>query len=143
MLRDSVEKRTALERVSSERKASRSASSEKGSSRTTDPDYMNKIDEAIHEYRDDFDSTVLSPDPTDSTKMMDSGGAVIDHRDESLGKKTLIPSQPNAKDTDTDVPQDLQNQRAIDFNLHKGGNPFKISTEEMRRAEERERLANC
>jgi hypothetical protein len=149
-LRDSAEKRTERERVSSERKASRSASRGKDSSRPTDPDKMGEIDETIYEYRDDpprdlvkdFDSAVLSPDPTDSTKMMDSGGAVIDYRDESLGKKTKMPTQPDARNIDSNVASDLLTMAGKALNEHIGSNPYNIPEGEMKRQEERERLSD-
>ena len=124
------EKRKALEK----QKASRSASREKDISRPTDPDYMDKIDETIHEYRDD---------PTDSTKMMDSGGANIDLLGESLGLSKRTPSAPPYDQyLDSDIPQDMRNQRAIDFNTYIGGNPYKIRNDLMERADEQERMAN-
>jgi hypothetical protein len=111
---------------------------------------MGEIDETIYEYRDDpprdlvkdFDSAVLSPDPTDSTKMMDSGGAVIDYRDESLGKKTKMPTQPDARNIDSNVASDLLTMAGKALNEHIGSNPYNIPEGEMKRQEERERLSD-
>jgi hypothetical protein len=111
---------------------------------------MGEIDETIYEYRDDpprdlvkdFDSAVLSPDPTDSTKMMDSGGAIIDYRDESLGKKTKMPTQPDARNIDSNVASDLLTMAGKALNEHIGSNPYNIPEGEMKRQEERERLSD-
>jgi hypothetical protein len=134
-LRVSAENRTERERVSAERKASRSASREKDISRPTDPDFMNTIDPNVYEYRD-------ASDPTDSTKMMDSGGANIDLLGESLGQSRRTPSAPpDNRYLDSDVPQDLQNQQAIDYNTTIGSNPYDVVDRQMAEYEERERRA--
>ena len=82
-------------------------------------------------------------DPTDSTKMIDSGGATIDLLGESLGLSQRTPSAPPSNQfLDSDIPQDMRNQQAIDFNRYLGGNPYKIRNDVMEQADEQERLAN-
>ena len=81
-------------------------------------------------------------DPTDVTQFQDMGGGLLYTIGESLGKKKPTPSRPPyAKDVDSDVPQDQQNQLAIDNNQYHGANPYNISTKSMMEAEEKERRA--
>ena len=83
-------------------------------------------------------------DPTASTKMMDSGGATQDILGESIDEKRPTPSRPpDAQLTDSDVPQDLQNQRAIDNNATVGSNPYRILEKQMKEMEELERRATA
>ena len=71
---------------------------------------------------------------------MDSGGATQDILGESIDEKRPAPSRPpDAQLTDSDVPQDLQNQRAIDNNATVGSNPYRILEKQMKEMEELER----
>jgi hypothetical protein len=93
-----------------------------------------ELDEIV-EYRDDDPSTVAP--------LQDQGGAVQTVFDKTISKNSKkIKTIPDAVNIGTDVPQDLRNQRAIDFNQYIGSNPYKIRNEEMERTDERERLAN-
>lgn len=85
---------------------------------------------------------IFGTDPTIVTQFQDMGGGLLYTSGESLGKKEPTPSRlPNAKDLDSDVPQDQQNQLALDNNQYYGANPYGISSKSMMEAEEKERRA--
>ena len=93
---------------------------------------------------DTGDVTEYRDDPLITAPLQDLGGAVQSTFNKTLKKPKITPSAPPSNQfLDSDIPQDMRNQRAIDFNRYLGGNPYKIQNDVMEQADEQERLATA